>query len=127
MNKIKSALTYLLALTMGMALAYGVMYGYNELSPKYSVGENKEYFAGRNEQVIVYGTAWCKYCEKTREYFSEKNVLFVELDIEKSGAAKQQYEKLAGGGVPMVLIGNRRISGFLPSEFESALSALEKK
>jgi glutaredoxin len=74
--------------------------------------------------VTLYATSWCGYCAKTREMFRTRGVPFKELDIEKSDAARTQFEKLGGHGVPVVVINGTVIHGYDRAEMERVLGAL---
>ena len=110
----------------GVALAFGLVQLKDMGKADYIAADYTEFFAGHNERVIVYGTDWCKYCELTRKYLQAHQIDYVDMNVDKSPVARQQYERLGGGGVPMVLIGNRRISGYLPEVFDEARTALSK-
>ncbi len=76
-------------------------------------------------QAVLYGTAWCSYCARTRKFFKENNIPFREYDIEKSTEGRQQYEQLGGNGVPVVLIANQVIQGYDEGAMRDALTALK--
>jgi len=65
-----------------------------------------------DKQVTMYSTSWCGYCRKARELFTRQNIPFRELDIEKSAEAKKAYDALNGRGVPLLLIGDKQMTGF---------------
>ncbi|PKG80648.1 glutaredoxin family protein [Colwellia sp. 75C3] len=69
-------------------------------------------------QVIIYTTNWCGYCKKAKQYFKENAIRYTEMNIEKSKTAKLQYDKLGGKGVPVILLGDKRMSGFSEAGFE---------
>ncbi len=69
------------------------------------------------QKVVMYSTEWCTYCKKARKYFKKNNIQFVERDIEKSRSAKKQYEKIGGKGVPVILVGEKRMNGFSEKGF----------
>ncbi|HHJ4328566.1 TPA: glutaredoxin family protein, partial [Klebsiella pneumoniae] len=71
--------------------------------------------AGDNREVVLYATAWCGYCAKTRRFFAEHGIRYREIDIEKSASGRQAYEALGGGGVPLLTIGDTRIRGYNPA------------
>ena len=50
------------------------------------------------DSVVLYSTSWCGYCAKTRQFFERNNINYVEYDVEKSAAAKRQYDELGGKG-----------------------------
>ena len=51
--------------------------------------------------------------------FRKKKIPFTEYDIEKSAKAAREYKKLRGTGVPVILIGDRRMNGFSIKTFDS--------
>ncbi len=67
--------------------------------------------------VIMYSTSWCGYCKKAREYFHKKGIKYREYDIEKSRSAKRAYDKIDGQGVPVILVGNKKMTGFSEAGF----------
>ncbi|MCG7908436.1 MAG: glutaredoxin family protein [Candidatus Thiodiazotropha taylori] len=70
------------------------------------------------KKVVIYSTEWCGYCEKAKRYFKRKKIKYTEYDIEKSSRAKRQYKKMGATGVPVILVGNRRMNGFSEAGFE---------
>jgi glutaredoxin len=72
--------------------------------------------------VVMYATSWCPYCAKAREYFAKNGIAYVEHDIEKSAAVNAEFKRLGGRGVPLILVGTERISGFSELAFESMLA-----
>lgn len=80
------------------------------------IESNRAYNTGN--RVIMYSTSWCTYCSKAREYFAANNIDFEEFDIEKSTSTRQEYERIGGRGVPVILVGDQRLNGFNVSSFE---------
>jgi len=76
--------------------------------------------------VVMYATAWCPYCAKARAYFKQTNTAYVEHDIEKSADAHAEFRRLGGRGVPLILVGNEKLSGFSELAFESAYARAER-
>ena len=74
-------------------------------------------------EVTMYSTDWCPYCRKARDYFARNGVRYAELDIEKSPAAKAEYDRLGGRGVPLILVGSQRMSGFGEERLAQMLKA----
>jgi glutaredoxin len=71
-----------------------------------------------SEKVQMFSTETCVYCKKAKNYFKSKGIAFVEYDIEKDAAAKRRYDALGGKGVPVILVGTKRMNGFSVSGFE---------
>lgn len=70
--------------------------------------------------VTLYSTAWCGYCTKARNYFRRQNIPFREYDVEKSRKGQRDYARFGAAGVPVILVGDRRLQGFSVAAFESA-------
>ena len=71
-----------------------------------------------SKSVIMYSTSWCGYCKKAKRHFNKNNIAFKEYDIEKNAKAAREYKKLKGRGVPVILIGKRRMNGFSAQAFD---------
>lgn len=73
----------------------------------------------KSKTVIMYSTSWCGYCKKAARHFSKNNIPFQEFDIEKSKKGARDYKKLNGRGVPVILIGKKRMNGFDARRFDA--------
>jgi glutaredoxin len=73
---------------------------------------------GKSNKLVMYSTAWCGYCKKARDYFNSNNIAFDEYDIENTNKGKRDYKKLGGSGVPIILMGNKRMNGFSVNKFK---------
>jgi glutaredoxin len=69
------------------------------------------------KSVVMFSAEWCGYCRKARRFFQANGVAFRERDIEKEPAARREYERLGGAGVPLILVGDRRLTGFSEAGF----------
>jgi len=80
-----------------------------------SAAKKSERFSGTIE---MYATSWCGYCVAAENYMKSKSYSYVKYDIEKDSAAKQRHKELGGRGVPLIIIGANRMSGFSPENLE---------
>jgi len=71
-----------------------------------------------DKKVTIYSTVWCGVCKKAKRYFEQNNIDYTEYDIEKSFQAKLRFNKMGGKGVPLILIGNQKMSGFDAKKFK---------
>lgn len=69
-------------------------------------------------RVVMYATSWCPYCRKARHYFRDNGIPFTEYDIEKDARARREYDALGARGVPVILVGKKRMNGFSAEGFE---------
>lgn len=68
-------------------------------------------------EVVMYSTSWCPYCKKAKRYFEANDIPFTEYDIEKDAAAKSRYDRMGAAGVPVILVGKKRMNGFSEAGF----------
>lgn len=81
--------------------------------------DNVEFYQGaESKRVTMYATSWCGYCRKARHYFQQNGISYIEYDIEKDERAKRMYDLLGGKGVPVILVGKKRMNGFSAAGFE---------
>jgi len=85
---------------------------------KYDPGLTTASSKSKGKSVVMYSTSWCGYCKKARQHFKRNNIPYQEHDIEKSKKAAQDYKKLKGRGVPIILIGKQRMNGFRAETFD---------
>lgn len=64
------------------------------------------------QRVRLLSTTWCGYCKKAAAYLRSRGTPFEELDVEKSSQGKREYDALGGRGVPIILVGDRRMDGY---------------
>lgn len=104
---------FFLLIAAGVFLNWGKIR--DELSPP------PDFSSQHPEGVVLYATEWCGYCRKTREFFKQHKIAFVEYDIEKSAEGRAQYNQLNGSGIPLVVIRGEVIRGYDPGSFKNAL------
>ncbi len=75
------------------------------------------------EKVVLYTTQRCGYCKKAKQFLRQNNVSYTEYDIETSTKGRRDYKKLNGTGVPIILIGDRRMDGFSEGRMASMLKS----
>ena len=75
--------------------------------------------------VVMYSTSWCGYCRQARRYFKSKDIKYVERNIERSRLAKRAYDRLGGNGVPLIVVGANKMSGFSTRQFDRLYRLLE--
>ncbi|HCU85294.1 MAG TPA: glutaredoxin family protein [Methylophilus sp.] len=84
----------------------------------YSLTPTPDYSHGK---VLLYATDWCPYCEKTRALLQQRQISYQEVNIERSAEAQAQYQRLAGKGVPVLLIAGEVVRGYNEQRISTAL------
>lgn len=71
--------------------------------------------------VVMYATPYCGYCRQAKAHMQRKGVAFVEKDISVNRDAEAEYRALGGrGGVPYIIFGSQKLSGFSAASFDQA-------
>ncbi|MCW9012905.1 MAG: glutaredoxin family protein [Gammaproteobacteria bacterium] len=73
----------------------------------------------KNKKVVMYSAAWCGVCTKAKKYFRKNKIAYKEYDIDTSKKGKRDYKKLKARGVPVILVGKKRLNGFNAQQFEA--------
>lgn len=72
----------------------------------------------RVKNVVMFSTERCGYCKQARQYFTERGIAFVEKKIDQDRDAWDEYQTLGASGVPVILIGRKRMDGFSQDTFD---------
>lgn len=64
------------------------------------------------EKPRLFVTQSCPYCNKAKAFLRKRGTPFEELDIEASASARAEYDRLGGRGVPVILLGQKRMDGY---------------
>ena len=112
-----------LILAAGLAVGVAVAKAPALFKKDFVQGDYSAYLTEHKAKVVLYGTQTCPFCAKARAYFKENGIAYADLDIGKPGRERDEFAKLGGNGVPLLLIGERRIDGFRPATIDAALKA----
>ena len=78
-----------------------------------------------DSHVIIYSTTWCGYCKMLKQYLDNKNVAWIEKDIEKDAEAYHEVMEKTGGqarGVPISDVRGTMVLGFDRPGIDAALA-----
>ena len=76
-------------------------------------------------RVVLFRTSWCGYCKQAAAYMSQKGIPFIERDTENA-LNKADYKTYGGkGGVPLIVFGDKTMSGFAPGAFDQAYATFK--
>ncbi len=68
--------------------------------------------ASTGSTVVMYATAWCPYCERARQLLDRKQVIFQEIDVDRSPELRAEMMTRSGRRtVPQIFIGEVHIGG----------------
>lgn len=72
-------------------------------------------------EVKILTTTWCGVCKQAKAWLAGKGIYFSEYDVETSDIGRQEYKRLGGKGVPIILVGKQRMDGFSSSRLDEML------
>jgi len=77
-------------------------------------------------KVKIYTTPTCPWCKKTKEFLTEHNIEFENIDVgSNKEAAKEMIEKSGQMGVPVIDIDGEIIVGYDVERLKKALKIEE--
>ena len=72
--------------------------------------------------ITIYSTPTCVYCKSLKEYFTEKNIKFEEVDVSVNEKALEKMVAISGQmGVPVVEIDENVVIGFDKEKIDEIL------
>jgi glutaredoxin len=83
------------------------------------VSQDEGDFGAREVKILT--TSWCGVCKAAKTYLAAKGIYFSEYDVETSDIGRQEFSRLAGKGVPIILVGKQRMDGFSASKLDEML------
>ncbi|WP_461481839.1 DUF4124 domain-containing protein [Porticoccus sp.] len=91
-----------------------------------SISDSDFLGARASAQVVMYSAEWCGVCKQARRYFQQQGIGFREYDIENSRKGRTDYERLNGRGVPIILVGAKRMDGFSAGRFQAIYAGQQR-
>jgi glutaredoxin 3 len=71
--------------------------------------------------VTVFTSNTCPHCVTAKEYLKEKNVDFVEKNVQTDPEARKELIKMGHMGVPVIVIDGEEIVGFDKARVDSLM------
>lgn len=75
-------------------------------------------------RIVLYSASWCHHCQEARDYLAERNIPYINRDVEQDDDDMDALlNKYGSKTVPVIVIGNDEavLKGFDPAVFEKAL------
>ena len=77
-----------------------------------------------SKSVTIYSTPVCHYCHAAKEFFSEHNVAFEEINVAADQEKRQEMIEMTGQmGVPVIRIGDDVVVGFDEDKIKELLAS----
>jgi len=121
-------------LAIGLCFAAGLWLGPNVVAavragfpePTYREHDSAQLLAQTGHQIVLFSTSTCPYCAQARALLDARGADYADLRIDDSEQARSEFKAIEGSGVPVLLIGPRRIDGFREGAIIEALAALDE-
>lgn len=66
-----------------------------------------------DKTVTIYSTPSCHFCHAAKEFFTENNVAFTDIDVASDADKRKEMVDMTGQmGVPVIRIGDDVVVGF---------------
>ncbi|NYZ77350.1 NrdH-redoxin [Candidatus Micrarchaeota archaeon] len=76
-------------------------------------------------KIIVYGTPWCVWCMKAKQFLESRKIRFQWKDAQEPEIAREAYAKSGQMGIPVIDINGEIILGFDVEKIKSLLKIKE--
>lgn len=77
-----------------------------------------------NKTVTIYSTPSCHFCHAAREFFSENNIAFTDIDVAADIEKRKEMMDMTGQmGVPVIRIGDDVVVGFDEAKIKEILTS----
>lgn len=79
--------------------------------------------------IVLYSVSWCPHCQAARKYLDERNIPYINRDVEQDAEAMDMLVNRYGSqSVPVIVIGNDDavLKGFDQAKFEKVLQDMRK-
>ena len=76
---------------------------------------------GASHGITMYSTSWCPHCKRAKSYFAERGIAYDEIDIEANENNRREFKEAGGGGVPLIIVGDKAMRGFDPKRMDALL------
>ena len=110
---------------LAAALGYGAMRGLQWLGGRETLDETllPELVADAQAPLVLFATTTCPYCRQARELLDGLNASYSVREIDVSESAREQFERLGGKGVPVLVSRDSVISGFDEAAYRKLVAA----
>ncbi len=78
----------------------------------------------KHPHITLYGTSGCNHCRQLKQWLQQRQIRFVEMDVQHNRRAYKDFQRHGGRTVPLLVVSTYRIQGFdakrLPAQLRKA-------
>jgi glutaredoxin len=82
--------------------------------------------AGTPGQLTLYSATWCGPCKRAKAHLAKTGIPYRNVDIDDSDANKAEFRSYGGGGIPLFILGTKRMRGFSPESLDDFLARAKR-
>jgi glutaredoxin len=90
-------------------------------APKKAAAAANAAKANTRGEVVMYTTKTCPACTAAKAYFAKRHVQYREIDVQSDAKGMEEFRKLGGSGVPLIMVNGEKMEGFNEKRLEAAL------
>jgi glutaredoxin len=68
-------------------------------------------------ELVLFAADWCPHCRAARAYLRERSIEYTEYNIE-TRAGKSVFREAGGGGIPLLVLGEKSIRGYSDGAYD---------
>lgn len=72
-------------------------------------------------KVRIFSADWCGICKRAKASLDHRGTRYIEYDVDNDPRRRDEFRRLGGRGVPLILVGEQRMQGFNPARLERML------
>ncbi|GAA3925487.1 glutaredoxin family protein [Litoribacillus peritrichatus] len=74
-----------------------------------------------SSEVVLFSAVWCGYCDDAKAFLKSNNIHYTNLDLDVSDEYIDRLEAEGGQGIPYLVVGDRKVSGFSDDDYKQIL------
>jgi mycoredoxin len=90
----------------------------------YTIGDYSKLQDSAGSNVVIFTESGCPWCAQARQLLGQRSIDYREYSIDSNPDAMKRYAELGEAGVPVLVIGARKIVGFREAAIIDALAQL---
>lgn len=95
--------------------------------PDFVVGDFSALHAKAGADIVLFTHSRCPWCPRAREILVAEGLPFREFEIDTSSEARALFHDLGDNAVPVMIVGDRKISGFRESVLRETLTVWRER
>ena len=94
-----------------LATVLALTFGEEYLTRNEEILFKDHFYADGSPKIVMYGADWCPYCKKLRTEFTNDNIDFVEIDVDRHAKKDLILRTMQIEGYPATWVGYTRVAG----------------